>query len=114
VRACLKRGAWQIVYTQGMRGGCSASEEGMSQVSKADGRAPCARARRPPDPRRSWPRQTAGRALPAGVAQRAPARAVAGRAPLVSPVWRLRFCVWLGVGGSLVTFLLSPSLGVLC
>ena len=40
VRACLKRGAWQIVYKQGMRGDFSASEEGMSQVSTADGRAP--------------------------------------------------------------------------
>jgi len=48
VRACLKRGAWQIVYKQGMRGDCSASEEGMSQVSTANGRAPCAPARRPP------------------------------------------------------------------
>ena len=85
VRVCLKRGAWQIVYKQGMRGDCSASEEGMSPLSTADAPPAPPPAGLPGD----LPLARPGRALPAGVAQRAPARAVAGRAPLVSPAWRL-------------------------
>jgi hypothetical protein len=69
----------------------------------ADGRAPCAPccapARRPPDPRRSWPRQTGPCTTGRGpgwrngppVAMLPVARLIS--APCISG-WRLRFCVW--------------------
>ena len=82
VRACLKRGAWQIVYKQGMRFFFSASEEGMSQVSTADGRAPCAPARRP-----SWrspPRQTEPCTTGRGGATSSRTRCCRSRAPCIS------------------------------
>jgi hypothetical protein len=116
VRACLEleRGARQIVYKQWMRGDCSASEECMSLVSGINSRRTRPLRPRPPasGSQATFPSPDRDGHYRSEWRNELPHALLPVERPLYPRLAVEALC--LDVVGSLVTFLLSSSLGVMC